>query len=128
MKRFLLIIFLFTLISFSYAAPPVFITITSPSDGSYICKSVTIEAQLNQTPKARSVKFYIDNNLVGEDTASTYQYTWDTTSYPDGQHTLYASILQAPERPGEMPPLLDSPKITVTVDNSPPTIPIVSDD
>ncbi|OGX33447.1 MAG: hypothetical protein A3I43_04215 [Omnitrophica WOR_2 bacterium RIFCSPLOWO2_02_FULL_50_19] len=27
-----------------------------------------------------------------------------------------------------MPPLLDSPKITVTVDNSPPTIPIVSDD
>jgi len=66
--------------------------------------------------------------LVGEDTASPYQYAWDTTTYSDGQHTLYASILQAPERPGEMPPLLDSPKITVTVDNSPPTIPIVSDD
>ena len=132
MKRFLLIIFLFTLISFSYAAPPVFITITSPSDGSYICKSVTIEAQLNQTPKARSVKFYIDNNLVGEDTASPYQYTWDTTSYPDGQHTLYASILQAPERPTpfeqESLPALESPKITVTVDNSPPTQPQVTDD
>src|SRR3989338_9025392 len=132
MKRFLLIIFLFTLISFSYAAPPVFITITSPSDGSYICKSVTIEAQLNQTPKARSVKFYIDNNLVGEDTASPYQNTWDTTSYPDGQHTLYASILQAPDRPTpfeqESLPALESPKITVTVDNSPPTQPQVTDD
>jgi len=126
-----LIIFLTLLVSFSYcfAAPPSFITITSPSDGSYVSKSVTIEAQLNQTPKAKSVKFYIDNNLVGEDTTSPYQYTWNTTSYSDGQHTLYASILQAPERSGQkIPPVLESPKITVTVDNSPPTVPIVSDD
>lgn len=132
-KTRFLIIFLSFLVSFSYcfAASPSFITITSPSDGSYISKSVTIEAQLNQIPKAKSVKFYIDSKLVGENATSPYQYSWDTTSYPDGTHEIYASMLQAPERPPQIPkhpgpfaegslPILDSPKINLTVDNTPP--------
>ncbi|MFH1778792.1 MAG: Ig-like domain-containing protein [Candidatus Omnitrophota bacterium] len=116
--------------SLCFAAPPTFITITSPQDGSYISNTVTIEAQLTQIPRVRYVKFYIDNQLVGEDTTLPYQYTWDTTAYSDGQHTIYASMLQAPERPVPLKqgnlPVLDSPKITVTVDNTPPSVTIIT--
>lgn len=74
MKRLFLLIFLFALTSFSFAATsPTFITITSPQDGSYVNNTVLIEAQLTQIPRVRSVKFYIDDVFVGEDTTSPYQ-------------------------------------------------------
>lgn len=127
MRKQFFIIFLSLLVSFSYcfAASPSFITITSPSEGSYISKNITIEVELNQIPKAKSVKFYIDNTLIGEDTSYPYQYSWDTTSYPDGQHQIYASLFQGAEHVPENvnpPVLLNSPKINVIVDNTAPQI------
>lgn len=130
MKTKLLIILLFFLIYIPYieASPPS-LTIISPQDGTFVNQTVLVEAQLTTLPKVRSVKFYIDNELVGEDTTSPYQYSWDTTTYSDGQHEIYASRLQAPERPGPFKekahPILDSPKINVTVDNTPPLVSII---
>ncbi|KPK42442.1 MAG: hypothetical protein AMJ78_02555 [Omnitrophica WOR_2 bacterium SM23_29] len=130
--KFFLVIFSVILFfsSYSFCTPPSFIAITSPQDGAFVTNIVLIEAQLTQVPQARSVKFYIDDILAGEDYDPPYQYSWDTTSYSDGQHQIYASILQASKRPviEKAPPILDSSKITVTVDNSPPLTPIVTDD
>ena len=135
----LIFLFLFTPISYVFASSPPSLTITSPEDGSFVNQTVIIEAELTTIPRVRSIKFYIDNELVGEDTESPYQYSWDTTTYPDGPHEIYASRLQAPERPPKIPehpgpsdgggsPILDSPKINVTVDNTPPITPTATDD
>jgi len=132
MKKTLLLIFLliFSSVNYAVADSPPSLTITSPEDGSFVSNSVLIQAELTTIPRVRSVRFYIDNILVAEDTTSPYQYIWDATSYSDGQHQIYASILRAPERPRPLNernlPVLDSPKITVTIDNSPPTAPVLT--
>ncbi len=124
MKKFLSILFflvcLFSLLNPAYSQE---ITITSPQDNTFVNETVLIEAQLTKIPKIKPIKFYIDNELVGEDTASPYQYSWDTTAYSDGEHQIYASKQQTPKRSkpfkNKVHPL-DSPAITVTVDNTPP--------
>ena len=121
-------ILLFLLNSLCFGKPPVLITLTAPQDGTFVNKTVPIEAQIDQIPRVKSVKFYIDNKLVGESDTAPYQYTWDTTTYPDGQHQTYASILQAPERPEPFDEasmtVLDSPKTNLMVDNTPPEVSI----
>ena len=123
-------ILFFLLNSICFGKPPVLITLTAPPSGTFVNKTVPIEAQIDQIPRVKSVKFYIDNKLVGESDTAPYQYTWDTTSYPDGQHQIYASILQTPERPEPFDEasmtVLDSPKTNLMVDNTPPLVSITS--
>src|SRR3990167_1559445 len=121
-------ILFFLTYSLCFGKPPILITLTAPQDGTFVNKTVPIEAQIGQLPRVKSVKFYIDNKLVGESDTAPYQYIWDTTSYPDGQHQTYASILQAPERPEPFDEasmtVLDSPKTNLMVDNTPPEVSI----
>lgn len=113
-----------------FAKPPVFITLTAPPNDTFVNKTVPIEAQIDQLPRVKSVKFYIDNTLVATDDTSPYQYSWDTASSSDGRHQIYASILQAPDRPepfGETSmTVLDSPRTNLMVDNTPPQVSIIA--
>ncbi|MBU7028148.1 MAG: Ig-like domain-containing protein, partial [Theionarchaea archaeon] len=36
------------------------------------------------------IRWYIDDVFVYEDTAAPFQYSWDTTQYSDGSHTVRA--------------------------------------
>ena len=123
-------ILFFLTYSLCFGKPPILITLTAPQDGTFVNKTVPIEAQIGQLPRVKSVKFYIDNKLVGESDTAPYQYTWDTTTYPDGQHQTYASILQAPDRPEPFDEasmtVLDSPRTNLTVDNTPPQVSITA--
>ncbi|MBU7036339.1 MAG: Ig-like domain-containing protein [Theionarchaea archaeon] len=61
-----------------------YVTITNPANGSTVSGTVSVTTDTN----CDEVKFYIDGTLVKDDTASPFDYTWDTTAYSDGTHTI----------------------------------------
>ena len=64
------------------AKPGVYVTITDPSDGETVSGTVTITIDTNDNPIIK-----IDGVEVG----SGESYSWDTTGYSDGSHTITAS-------------------------------------
>jgi len=62
--------------------PGVYVIITQPDDGATVSGSVDIIIDSNNNP---SIK--IDGTTVG----SGLSYTWDTTGYSDGSHTIVAT-------------------------------------
>jgi len=92
------------------------VVITNPTDGSTVSGTVLIQAQVTERSKKTKapsgiakVEFYIDNNEVGEDTSSPYEYSWNTTQYTDGTHIITAKAYDNAGNVGE------SPVISVTI-------------
>ena len=86
--------------------PPVVI-ITSPSNGATVSDSVPITVEATDAEEGTLTAYiYIDGSFV----AHANSYSWHTTSYSNGGHTIYA---EATDSGG----LTDSDSITVTVNN-----------
>ncbi|MBU6996052.1 MAG: hypothetical protein HXS41_01430 [Theionarchaea archaeon] len=88
------------------------VTITYPADGATVLGTVDITTAT--TGAIDEVKFYIDGTLVKDDTSSPFNYTWDTTTYPDDTYTILAEGYVSGT-------LKDSDSITVTVQNEQPS-------
>jgi hypothetical protein len=92
--------------------PGVYVTITNPTNGATVSGSVTITIDSNDNPSIS-----IDGSTVG----SGLSYSWDTTGYADGPHTIQASAKGHTDT------------VTVTVSNggggnNPPTVTITNPD
>ena len=100
--------------------PSVFIS--SPTDGSIVSGTVTIQATATDNIGVVKVEFYIDGSKVGEDTSSPYEYSWNTDTLTYGStHTIQAKAYDNAGNVGE------SPVITVTVgDTQAPVVTINS--
>lgn len=86
--------------------PPVVI-ITNPSNGATVLGTILITVDATDAEDgALTADIYIDGFFV----AHTNSYSWDTTSYSNSGHTIYA---EAADSGG----LTDSDSITVTVNN-----------
>jgi hypothetical protein len=89
------------------------VSITAPSSGSTVSRSVTILANASNTGGIAGVQFKVDGaNLAAEKTTAPYSITWDTTQTANGSHLLTAV---ARDSAGN---LTTSPAVTVTVSNS----------
>ena len=62
------------------------VTVTSPSEGENVSGLYLCTADSN----CDSVKWYIDGVFKAEDTAAPFEYSWDTTAYSNGDHTVKA--------------------------------------
>jgi hypothetical protein len=83
------------------------VTITSPNNGATVSGSVTISVDATDPEDgALTADIYID----GEKKTTGNSYTWDTTAYSDGTHTIYATATDSGD-------LSDNDEITVTVNN-----------
>jgi len=83
------------------------VTITNPADGAAVSDTVTITVDATDVEDGTlTADIYIDGSLV----TTSNSYSWDTTNYSDGGHTIYA---EATDSGG----LSDSDSITVTVNN-----------
>jgi hypothetical protein len=69
--------------------------ITSPAAGATVSGTTTISASASDNVGVTKVEFYIDSVLKGTDTTSSYSYSWVTTSYSNGAHTLYTKAYDA---------------------------------
>lgn len=66
------------------------LTLTNPTEGSYILNPITISATASDAGGMAKVEFYLNNQLVATDTTSPYSYYWDTKLHPDGNYAIKA--------------------------------------
>lgn len=97
------------------------VSITAPSNGAYLRGTVAVTANATDDVSVAGVQFQRDGvNLGTEDTASPYTRNWNTVNFTDGSHVLTAIV-----RDGDGN-LVTSSSVTVTVDNTPPTVSVSS--
>ncbi len=87
-------------------------SITAPANGATVSGTTTITASASDNVGVTKVEFYIDSALVSTDTASPYSYDWNTTTYPNGAHTIFSKASDAAGNVGT------SSTISVTVANN----------
>ena len=78
----------------SDSTPPS-VNITSPSDGSSVSGTTTINASASDNDSVAKVEFYVDGKLLGTDTSSSYSVSWDTSNVANGSHSLMAKAYDA---------------------------------
>ena len=89
-------------------------TITAPTGSAPLSGTVTISASASDNVGVGGVTFLVDNAVVGrgEDTTSPYSVSWDTTTVPNGVHTIIARARDTSGNTG------DSLPVSVTVSNT----------
>ena len=98
-------------------------SISSPLNGASVSGTVKVTASASDNVGVSKVEFSIDNVLVGTDTASPFEYVWNTATATNGTHALKAKAYDAAGNTAT------SSTISVTVsggisDTTPPTVAI----
>ncbi len=100
--------------------PPT-VAITAPANGADVGRTVNVTANASDNVSVASVLFQLDGvNLGAPVTASPYTFSWNTTTATGGTHTLTAVASDAAGN------TTTSTAVTVTVDNTPPTVAITA--
>jgi DNA-binding beta-propeller fold protein YncE len=68
------------------------VSIAYLSSGSTVSGVVKIHAAAASPEGVERVEFYIDGELKTTDSTSAYTYSWDTTEYSDGSHTIKVKV------------------------------------
>lgn len=97
---------------------PPSVSLTAP--GATIAGSVTLSATATDASGVTQVDFLLDGSLLATDTSSPYSITWNTLTVADGSHTLTARATDAYGN------VATSAGVSVTVDNTAPTVVITS--
>jgi len=66
------------------------VSITSPSDGATVKKTVALRATATDDVALKSMKLYLDGTLVASGTESSISYSWNTRKATAGTHTIKA--------------------------------------
>lgn len=93
---------------------PPSVGIVSPSGG-YQSGMVTVSINAADDVAVARVELLVDGQLLASETASPYDFAWDTTQGPDGARTLTARAADAAGNVGSSSP------VTVTIANAPET-------
>ena len=70
-------------------------SITYPSNGEQISGPITVSANASDNIGVSRVELYRNNQLVGTDPTSPYQFSWDTKITANGSYTLYSRAYDA---------------------------------
>src|SRR5438552_3742989 len=100
--------------------PPT-VSITAPAAGATVLGTMTVSASANDNVGIVGVQFKLDSvNLGAEVTAAPYTISWPTTTTTNAAHGLTAVARDAAGNTAA------SAAVSVTVDNTPPVISLVS--
>lgn len=80
--------------------------------GSSFNRTTTLTVTASDNVGVTEVRFFVDGNMIGTDTAAPFSVDWDTTAETDGDHTLRADAVDAAGNVGQ------SADLTVTVRNT----------
>ncbi len=87
------------------------VSITSPANAATVSGTTSISATASDNTAVTKVEFLVDGVFKGQDTSSPYSFSWDTTTYSNGSHTLTANAYDAAGN------ITTSAQINVTVNN-----------
>jgi thermitase len=110
----------------AYVPPPdttsPIVAVSSPLAGATVTGMVAVGASASDNVGVVKVDLYVDGVFFVSDASSPYSFAWDTSTLPNGSHTLEAIAYDAANNSGTTSP------IAVTVANTPPdtTPPVVS--
>ena len=99
-------------------SPPT-VSVTRPTNGDTVRGPVTLSADATDDKSVSQVEFFVDGASIGTDSVAPYSVSWDTATGADGPHTVTAT---ATDTIGQTA----SNSISVTVDNTVPTVSITS--
>ncbi len=88
------------------------VSITAPAGGSTVSGTVAVNATASDNVGVSKVEFYLDGAIRATDTTSPYSWSWDTTQFANGSHTLVAKAYDAAGNVGT------SSNVSVTVSNT----------
>ena len=88
------------------------VSVTSPTAGSTVSGTVSINATASDNVGVTKVEFYVDGALRSTDTTSPYSWSWNTTTFANSAHTIVAKAYDAANNIGS------SGNISVTVNNT----------
>lgn len=101
-------------------APPT-VVLTTPAEGATLGGTVTVAANSADNLGVRKVEFYRDSSvLLGTVVSAPYTFNWNSTTVTAGGHTLYAVATDIAGNTAT------SAIISVTVDNTAPTVAVTS--
>jgi len=110
-----------TVVNVTVDSTPPQVSLSAPANGAFVTGTPAVSAVATDNIGISKVEFYIDNNvLLTTDTNSPYGFNWNSTTVPDGAHTLYAI---AQDTFGLR---TTSASVAITVDNTAPTVAITS--
>lgn len=66
------------------------VTISSPSNGATVSDTVIVSATASDNVGVDRVEFSVDGALKFTDASSPYEFSWETTIYSDGTHSVEA--------------------------------------
>ncbi|HVM77365.1 MAG TPA: Ig-like domain-containing protein, partial [Candidatus Paceibacterota bacterium] len=99
--------------------PPT-VSLTSPTSGSTVSSTISVQASASDNVGVTKVEFYLDSALQSTNLSSPYTWNWTTASSTNGSHTLSAKAYDAAGNVGI------SATVNVTVSNpdtTPPSVP-----
>ncbi|MFC1679757.1 Ig-like domain-containing protein [Elusimicrobiota bacterium] len=67
---------------------PPSVAITSPPEGETVWKARVVRVAASDDKGIAKVEFFIDGTRKVTDTEAPYEYIWDTSTLPDGPHTV----------------------------------------
>lgn len=102
---------------------PPSVTLTAPTAGSEVYRTVTMTASATPNPTSAQpieyVEFSVDGNWVAADYVAPYSGEWDSSWAADGPHTITATAYDAGGR-------FDSSSVAITTEQPRPTVSITA--
>ena len=95
------------------AAPPT-VAVTSPAVGATVSGAIALGVNASDDVAVLQVKWYVDGREVWWDGWAPWSGSWNSTSVPDGQHSVFAKAMDATGTWGT------SPTVSFTVANTAP--------
>lgn len=104
-------------------SPPT-VSMSAPGDGAAVTGQTTLVADASDDGAVTRVEFYVGGAKVGEDTDATGGWThdWDSAGVSDGPILVHAAATDD----GGIPQTTLSASISVTADNSAPTVTVLA--
>ncbi|HEX9780848.1 MAG TPA: Ig-like domain-containing protein [bacterium] len=101
------------------AAPPI-VSIVEPSLGAVVRGRIDVAIDAKDHVGVAEVRLLKDGSHVDVTRRTPYRIRWDTRADPDGPHQLIAQAVDAAFNVGASPP------VTITIDNTPPRVRLIS--
>ena len=94
--------------------------LTAPSDGDTVSGRVALTATADDDTAIARVSYLVDGSVVGNTTSAPYTFSWNSTTVPDGPHTVQSRAYDTAGNSTESEPISIA---TLNADTTPPSAP-----